>query len=686
MHPLPEQAADQQVALPPDTLLTASGDDRDIDAMAEVTDSIIHDQARITNWQHVLALCESHPQCAAYTCPEHSLTALHHACSRRCPLPAVFAALLRAYPQALLQADVDKGWTPLHYAARFKAPKEAVYLLLHAYPHLGVQAARKKCKAMGRTPLYYALRYDAPDGVVELLLQCTTGLHDVLEEDKDGTSILGLVWDRWAVQSFEGKRLLGPIIVAFETLCRQHNSPGRAETARLSTITIDMLPPKLKDRWDKANLILKGAFRFPLKDESGSTRVKGSDTSNNKSNIHDDTTVATAHSDSPMYPFPLDLGKGIVARMDATTTYTKTLDVHKYKRTWRILHATAAINCHPTLFMMACVLHPLQALELDDNDLYGYEEAHLLQPMLCQDDAATMTTLSRSDRERNVQTSANTWQQQQQRRPKRTALHFAAKATTRGHDACIVLSALLSLYPSAASIANPVDNALPLHYLCANESKRYWIQDGLQIVFEAYPDAAMAQNAMGQTPLHLACSTSATNTTITSPSPIDRLLITHSQAASVPDSTGRLPLHCIAEFGESWSTDAEAILQAYPRALYVRTIGPIYKRRLPIHMAAWNSDAKRSLIESLLQHHPRSASEVDDEGKLPLHLACEAGKSFLDGGIDALIAAYPKGVSTRQDQSGCLPLHFAAASPNAPLSLIENLVEVFPEAALEVDG
>jgi hypothetical protein len=150
--------------------------------------SVIHDAARITDWDRVLQLCESDPEAAEYS-GRDGWTALHHACNRRCPRPEVVEALIRAYPEALLQEE-DKGWLPLHYACRFKAPKAVVRLLLHMVPESGEIAVSTRDR-QGRTPLYYAVRYDAPPGVVGLLL--TVDPSAVLEADQHDESPLGLV-------------------------------------------------------------------------------------------------------------------------------------------------------------------------------------------------------------------------------------------------------------------------------------------------------------------------------------------------------------------------------------------------------------------------------------------------------------------------------------------------------------
>eukprot|EP00585_Thalassiosira_rotula_P001451 CAMPEP_0196151946 /NCGR_PEP_ID=MMETSP0910-20130528/34614_1 /TAXON_ID=49265 /ORGANISM="Thalassiosira rotula, Strain GSO102" /LENGTH=374 /DNA_ID=CAMNT_0041415437 /DNA_START=269 /DNA_END=1390 /DNA_ORIENTATION=- len=172
--------------------------------------SALHDAARITDWPSVAALSQSNPESARYVGPD-GWNALHHACDRRCPHVEVIDSLLSAYPQAIVQTN-DKGWTPLHRACRNKTPRDVVRLLLRKYPELGKRAASMRCND-GRSALHYALLYDAPEGVVDLLLQADPGA--VLDDDRDGVSPLGTVWDKYA-NSFDGKRTLQILLRPFD--------------------------------------------------------------------------------------------------------------------------------------------------------------------------------------------------------------------------------------------------------------------------------------------------------------------------------------------------------------------------------------------------------------------------------------------------------------------------------------
>mmetsp|Transcript_5812 Transcript_5812/g.12646 ORF Transcript_5812/g.12646 Transcript_5812/m.12646 type:complete len:851 (-) Transcript_5812:90-2642(-) len=663
--------------------------------------SLIHEAARITNWDRVHSLSLSHPASARYVGPDR-WTALHHACSRRCPHPYVVEALFRAHPAALLCLD-EKQWTPLTHAARFKAPRDVVRLLLHDHPDMGRVAASKRC-SRGRSPLFYAIRYDAPEGVVEMLLEANP--EAVLEPDRDGVTPLGLVWDRY-VTSFEGRRAVQPYVGMLHAALGDHDKhhghlhgsdgdvksgEGRKELEGGVTIT----NKKLKAKWERANMLLRASFRFPLTEDTdgqdgGDAKVKllGKEGASSEDDEEvDDWEKIDAPQDEP----------------EPVMTMNK-----KKKRKWRILHAASAVRCHPTLFQLACVMHPEQATELDDNDLYydggGSDSAAAASPE---------------------------WT--------RTALHLAAASPAHGKDGRTILTSLIALNPEAPSIADGITGSLPFHIAVENERKVHWIHDGIAALYEANPDAVKAQDSRGRTPLHRACTVighrpaiGVTVATVPGPAPtptpgdtdneetaaapagdaasantdealtsasaatssstvggigsIVRNLVTlYPEAASVADDDGRLPLHVIAKCGEGWSDDAESVLAAHPAAAQIRAgrSAPCHAR-LPIHMAAAGPDAGPELISRLVAAHPRSASMPDGLGKLPLHLACESGKAWEDG-VRILYEAYPSAVAEKEDNGrGWTALHMAASCPHCGPGLIDSLIEIHPDATFEAD-
>lgn len=597
--------------------------------------SVIHDAARITNWQTVVDLCETHPEAAAYM-GRDGWTALHHACNRRCPFPNVVEALIKAYPDALLVEEFQ-GWLPLHYACRFKAPKEVVRLLTQMDPEKG-RIGVSRLDRKGRSPLYYAIRYDAPAGVVGLLLEVDASA--VLEEDQNADSPLAHVWDTWA-EKLDGKRTLQRILGStfqkswsgFEESNSQHNSNdsmnGRPKPASSeAVIDLSLLEEaqnvrkrlegqaKVFERWNKVNVLLKAAFGFAV-DEDWELVNHGTE----------------EKKDYPMNLSPLPS-----------------------ERKWRILHALSAIKCHYSLFLLAAALHPEQAFEIDKHDLKRIDNTS--KPKCC-DNPSNMT-----------------------------ALHFAASSHASGDVGENVLNHLLSLNPAAAKSLDS-EGGTPLHRIAENKYKSDWLYDGVEKLYSAFPDAVRLVDENGRLPLHRAASAityhdSLDDDVIMTRSTIVRLLQENEDAAHQQDHFGCLPLHLVAEYGRSWDAQVQALYDSNTAAVRART-GINYSNRLPLHLVAANADSDFSLVSKLVELNPRGASQADRKGKLPLHLACESGKSWQV--VQSIHEAYPEAVQQPEDgRRGWMALHMAASAENSDNELIENIAQLHPIAATEADG
>eukprot|EP00559_Dactyliosolen_fragilissimus_P008047 CAMPEP_0184870038 /NCGR_PEP_ID=MMETSP0580-20130426/36248_1 /TAXON_ID=1118495 /ORGANISM="Dactyliosolen fragilissimus" /LENGTH=579 /DNA_ID=CAMNT_0027371921 /DNA_START=945 /DNA_END=2684 /DNA_ORIENTATION=- len=447
-------------------------------------------------------------------------------------------------------------------------------------------------------------------------------MEDILSMDNDNKSPLTLVWDDFAT-SFDGKNALIPYQRVFDN-----------STESLPKI----MPRSLEKRWKDANLLLKAAFRFSMKDE------------------------------------------GIDQKLDEHKEFICTSG--KKNRTWRILHATSAIRCHHTLFMMACVLHPEQAEEIDHGDLFGsnrerhYGRKHTHLPYTCCSTEQDKFEL--------------------------TALHLAASAPTKGRQSQAVITKLLQLNPKAASFQNPCNGSLPLHILCDNEYKSHWISDGFKDVFDEYPEAATVVDSLKCTPLHRAAAAISSrnssrlaptsspvanahninNTVDADGSIVINLINSFSQSASLADSTGRLPFHYVAELSEGWDNEAQQLLDAFPKVLHIRAGSNETSSALPIHLTATNPDDNGTLMQNIVQNNPRAASQTNADGYLPIHLSCEAGKpwergmEFLYNAYKSALSATREGVSQDTDgKKSWMPLHYAVSSSNTSLTTIQALVE-----------
>ncbi|CAB9496930.1 expressed unknown protein [Seminavis robusta] len=556
--------------------------------------SAMHDAARLMDWDKVLQICQQNPASAGFV-GHQGFTALHHLCSRRCPRADVAEAVIKGCPEALLMVETNKGWTPLHFACRFKCNKDVVHKLLNLVPQFGSKAVSKLDKQR-RTPLWHAVRYDAPTGVVPQLLEVDPSV--ILKEGSE--SPLQLFWDAYA-EKMEGRRALLPFI-------------GEQEGERASPAVLRERLAKSKDlfnNWERANIFLKAAFRYHLDEKN-----------------------ALAHVGD---------------------------------RKWRILHVTAAAKCHASLFQMACVLHPEQARELDDRDLY----------------AATDDSTETKNQ---------------------TALHLAASSNASGPHGRGIIAELMRMYPEAVNMADQIDGGYPLHRIVENKHKQHWTLDGACAIFEANRQAVDARDSNGKVPLHRAATAIAAHhqrpnnnndddgdgddddqqdappVEVGNSSIIHNLLLLSPAAANVRDNDGCTPFHMVAMNCGDWTDEVQAVYAANTRAITMRA-GRAVHNSLPIHLAAANPKATRSAIKKMVELNPRGVSQADGQGKLPLHMACELGKDWEDAGLDLIHNAFERAVTMPEENARhWTALHMAAASATPCGGLIKRLVELHPEA------
>jgi hypothetical protein len=165
---------------------------------------------------------------------------------------------------------------------------------------------------------------------------------------------------------------------------------------------------------------------------------------------------------------------------------------------------------------------------------------------------------------------------------------------------------------------------------------------------------------------------------------MQQLVLAFPQAASHVDESGCLPLHLLAAHTETWNDDVQAVFDAHPAAVQTRAAQAM-DRRLPLHFAAANPDARDSLLARLVELHPRGASMVDASGKLPLHLVCEHGKAW-EAGVEAIYQAFILAVQQPEGSRHWLPLHLVAAGPNSDWALIRHVLELYPAGAAVADA
>ena len=128
-------------------------------------------------------------------------------------------------------------------------------------------------------------------------------------------------------------------------------------------------------------------------------------------------------------------------------------------------------------------------------------------------------------------------------------LHWAVR---RGEDAQII-AGLLVKFPDAARQLNDRNNRFPLHEACGRCPPLAVVQ----VIHEAFPDAAHRPDRKGKLPLHYACQHRA------SAAVVDFLLEAYPKGVRETTRRGELPLHMAAAYGQTAEV-VSTLYEAYP--------------------------------------------------------------------------------------------------------------------------
>jgi ankyrin repeat protein len=215
------------------------------------------------------------------------------------------------------------------------------------------------------------------------------------------------------------------------------------------------------------------------------------------------------------------------------------------------------------------------------------------------------------------------------------ALHYACY---KGHLA--VGNELL--IRGADTEAKDGDGATPLHCACYN--------DDLAIVKALLSGGAniLAANNQGHLPIHRAVSQGHSEVT--------KYLLEHFYA-----TTRRLPLHALVEdltwIGDPKRNDAPPLHSALHRYLLF-------------------TDDVVDICEHLVDQNPDSLASLDEDGSLPIHVACHRGATFKI--VQFLVNRYKASVKSVTPQ-GDLPLFLACEIPEPSLDTIFFLMKLYPD-------
>jgi ankyrin repeat protein len=141
-------------------------------------------------------------------------------------------------------------------------------------------------------------------------------------------------------------------------------------------------------------------------------------------------------------------------------------------------------------------------------------------------------------------------------------------------------------------------------------------------------------------------------------SAVTKCLLQHIYA-----TTRRLPLHKLLE-DLAWIVDPNRSLFAVP---------PL---RTALHLSVLGMDDVVEILEYLAGHNPALISSRNQDGALPLHVACRLGVSFSI--VQSLVNLYKASVKSVTPQ-GDLPLFLACEMPETSLDTIFLLMKLYPE-------
>jgi ankyrin repeat protein len=195
-----------------------------------------------------------------------------------------------------------------------------------------------------------------------------------------------------------------------------------------------------------------------------------------------------------------------------------------------------------------------------------------------------------------------------------------------------VVEKLMAAVPDSTSVPAEPCGRLPLHFAVgAGVAAPTECVELLLKEFGSQGGLAVDEN--GRTPLHLAC----TNAELCLPEAFDLLLTYAPAATAAVDRRGCTPLHLAA--GDGTITQVQRLLAAAPQA--VDTADGTNK--LPIHWAAMK-ESPTQVTELLLTTNPTSISQLDKNGKAPLHLIAKNNSKIALEKAEMLLKACPASV------------------------------------------
>lgn len=259
-------------------------------------------------------------------------------------------------------------------------------------------------------------------------------------------------------------------------------------------------------------------------------------------------------------------------------------------------------------------------------------------------------------------------------------LHFVSSAFDAPQEQLSCLISLLLKVKLSITEAQDKNGYTPLHLACVF---------GLDIkciraLIEANPLSCTLLTKKGDTPLSLACQRSTTSYETIS------LLLKHfSNALSLKNNMGWLPLHC-AVWHNLPSPSLVTIIQSFPDAIYCRTYS---SEHTPLslywsgHSACILSQEEWDTISLLSSPCHYSSQHLESEiasSEVGLLHRILSFPQYLQGLIQAVLLTFPDEAMI-EDKFGRLPLHRLIEHDQFQVNDIQEVSSAYPQAAGIID-